>query len=156
MKTDGGRTTGKIVVNVMNKDQSTFFVYGYMLKPNTVYYLYYTTASGTHLVGSAMANMVGLLYAYGAWTNPMADLQTNPKFVISTTAPPKSVTLTLAVDKPNPYIDTEVTFTATLTGRDAAGNSVPLSGQTVTLQMKDSMTPPSTGTYAMTDNGDGT
>lgn len=86
----------------------------------------------------------------------MADLQANPKFVISTTAPPKSVTLTLAVDKPNPYIDTEVTFTATLTGRDAAGNSVPLSGQTVTLQMKDSMTPPSTGTYAMTDNGDGT
>ena len=80
----------------------------------------------------------------GAWTNPMADLQANPKFVISTTAPPKSVTLTLAVDKPNPYIDTEVTFTATLTGRDAAGNSVPLSGQTVTLQMKDSMTPPST------------
>jgi hypothetical protein len=80
------RVIGKVVINTMSTGAPTFYFYGYKVTPGTTYYLYYTTPTGRHDVGSAVANKFGTLYMKGEWTNPVADLQASPTFMLTTQA----------------------------------------------------------------------
>ncbi len=96
IKTDTGTNAGTIVINTVYK---TYTVVGYGLKPGTTYYLYYTTATGRHDVGTVVSNQVGIATMKGSWTNLVADLTTRPTFTLSTTPPvPLPPTLIRPVD----------------------------------------------------------
>lgn len=85
---DTGTFAGMLTVTTVNGVVPTYSFHGSTrLTPGTPYYLYYTTQTGGHDVGSAVANQHGIVSMNGVWQNPVADLKAHPSFTLSTQAP---------------------------------------------------------------------
>ncbi len=85
---DAGTFAGTLVATTANGVVPTYSFHGSTrFTPGTTYYLYYSTQTGRHDVGSAVANQRGIVSVNGVWQNPVADLQARPPFVLSTQAP---------------------------------------------------------------------